>query len=86
MVLIYLLVLFAVFVIWFPAWMIWPNALISRVLALLFGITFVVFGLASRFSSLIDGYIKRKRKSRRVIHIEFAAAELPHGLDWNDRV
>jgi len=25
-------------------------------------------------------------KSRRVIHIEFAAAELPHGLDWNDTV
>jgi ectoine hydroxylase-related dioxygenase (phytanoyl-CoA dioxygenase family) len=25
-------------------------------------------------------------KSRRVIHIEYAAAELPHGLDWNDRV
>jgi ectoine hydroxylase-related dioxygenase (phytanoyl-CoA dioxygenase family) len=25
-------------------------------------------------------------KSRRVIHIEFAAAELPHGLDWHDRV
>lgn len=23
-------------------------------------------------------------KTRRVIHIEFAAAELPHGLDWND--
>jgi ectoine hydroxylase-related dioxygenase (phytanoyl-CoA dioxygenase family) len=25
-------------------------------------------------------------KSRRVIHLEFAAAELPHGLDWYDRV
>lgn len=25
-------------------------------------------------------------KSRRVIHLEFAAAELPHGLDWQDRV
>ena len=25
-------------------------------------------------------------KSRRVIHLEFAAAELPHGLDWHDRV
>jgi ectoine hydroxylase-related dioxygenase (phytanoyl-CoA dioxygenase family) len=25
-------------------------------------------------------------KSRRVIHLEFAAAALPHGLDWHDRV
>ncbi len=25
-------------------------------------------------------------KSRRVIHLEFAAAELPEGLDWHDRV
>jgi ectoine hydroxylase-related dioxygenase (phytanoyl-CoA dioxygenase family) len=25
-------------------------------------------------------------KSRRVIHLEFAAAELPHGLGWHDRV
>ena len=25
-------------------------------------------------------------KSRRVIHLEFAAAELPQGLDWHDKV
>jgi len=25
-------------------------------------------------------------KSRRVIHVEFAAAELPHQLDWHDKV
>jgi ectoine hydroxylase-related dioxygenase (phytanoyl-CoA dioxygenase family) len=25
-------------------------------------------------------------KSRRVIHLEFASAELPHGLNWNDKV
>ena len=25
-------------------------------------------------------------KSRRVIHLEFASVELPHGLDWHDRV
>jgi ectoine hydroxylase-related dioxygenase (phytanoyl-CoA dioxygenase family) len=25
-------------------------------------------------------------KSRRVIHLEFAAAELPHGQNWNDRI
>ena len=26
------------------------------------------------------------QKSRRVIHLEFAATELPQGLDWRDRV
>ena len=25
-------------------------------------------------------------KPRRVIHLEFATAELPHGLDWHDRI
>lgn len=25
-------------------------------------------------------------KPRRVLHLEFAASELPHGLDWHDRV
>jgi ectoine hydroxylase-related dioxygenase (phytanoyl-CoA dioxygenase family) len=25
-------------------------------------------------------------KSRRVIHLEFAATQLPHGLDWHDKV
>jgi ectoine hydroxylase-related dioxygenase (phytanoyl-CoA dioxygenase family) len=25
-------------------------------------------------------------KSRRVIHLEFAATDLPHGLEWQDRV
>ena len=25
-------------------------------------------------------------RSRRVIHLEFAASELPHGLEWHDRV
>jgi ectoine hydroxylase-related dioxygenase (phytanoyl-CoA dioxygenase family) len=25
-------------------------------------------------------------KSRRVIHLEFATAELPHGLEWYERV
>lgn len=24
--------------------------------------------------------------ARRVIHLEFAADELPHGLDWHDRI
>lgn len=25
-------------------------------------------------------------KSRRIIHLEFAAAELPHGLNWHDKI
>jgi hypothetical protein len=25
-------------------------------------------------------------KARRVIHLEFAATELPHGLEWHDRI
>ena len=25
-------------------------------------------------------------KSRRVIHLEFAATDLPHGLEWQDRI
>jgi hypothetical protein len=59
-VVISLLALFAVFMIWFPVWMTWPHAIVSRFLTLLFGITFAVFALASRFPSLIDSYIKRK--------------------------
>ena len=27
-----------------------------------------------------------KASNRRVVHLEFAAAELPHGAEWNDRV
>jgi hypothetical protein len=39
-VLIFLLVLVAVFVVWFPVWVTWPHGLISRLLTGLFGITF----------------------------------------------
>src|ERR1700693_2165022 len=56
-VLILLLALFAIFIVWFPVWITWPHALISHFLTLLFGITFVVFGLVSRFPSLIDSYV-----------------------------
>src|SRR5215469_1400696 len=44
-VLISLLFLFAVFIVWFPVWIRWPHALISRVLTGLFGIAFAVVGL-----------------------------------------
>src|ERR1700682_1266797 len=59
-VLILLFALFAVFLIWFPVWMIWPHASVSRFLGLPFGIVFASFALASRFPSLIDSYVERK--------------------------
>jgi hypothetical protein len=59
-VLISMLVLFAVFVIWFTVWMAWPNALISRLLLGLFAVTFGVVGVASRFTWFLDGYFKRR--------------------------
>jgi hypothetical protein len=60
-VLISLLFLLAVFMVWFPVWMIWPHALISRVLTRLFGITFFVVAIAiKRFSSMVDGHIRRR--------------------------
>src|ERR1017187_4878702 len=48
-VLISLLVLFAVFVIWFPVWMTWPNSLISRILLGLFGLAFFVVGITFKW-------------------------------------
>lgn len=60
-VLISLLVLFFVFIIWFPVWMIWPHALVSRLLTLLFGLSFAIVGLTFKwFSPLVDAYIERK--------------------------
>lgn len=60
-VLISLIVLIAVFVVWFPVWMTWPHALISRLLLGLFGITFAIVGLTFKWlSPLVDGYITRK--------------------------
>jgi hypothetical protein len=60
-VLISLLTLFAVFVISFPVWMLWPNFLISRILLFLFSITFFVVGITIKWlTPLVDGYIKRR--------------------------
>ncbi len=60
-VLVFLLVLFAVFITWFPVWMTWPHALISRFLTGLFGITFGAVGLTFKwFSKLVDEYVLRK--------------------------
>jgi len=55
------LVLSTCFAIWFPVWMIWPSALISRLLTLLFGLTFVLALVAFRvFPGFIDAYVQRK--------------------------
>jgi hypothetical protein len=60
-VLISLLFLIAVFVVWFPVWMTWPHALVSRLLTGLFGITFVAVGLTFKWlSPFVDSYVKGK--------------------------
>jgi hypothetical protein len=60
-VLFFLLTLFLVFIIWFPIWMIWPHAVISRVLTFLFGLSFAAIGLTFRWlAPLVDAFIKRK--------------------------
>jgi O-antigen/teichoic acid export membrane protein len=60
-VLISLLTLFAVFAIWFPVWITWPHALISRILTLLFGATFFIVGMSFKWlSGLVDQFVKRK--------------------------
>ena len=60
-VLISLLFFVGVFVVWFPVWMTWPHALISRLLSLLFALTFFVFGITYKwFSVAVDQYIERK--------------------------
>jgi hypothetical protein len=60
-ILISLLFLFAVFVIWFPVWMTWPNALISRLLLGLFGVTFFVVAMTIKWlTPLVDSYVKRR--------------------------
>ena len=56
-----LLVLFLIFAVWFPVWITWPHALISRFLTLLFGVAFAVVGLTFKwFAPFVDAYIKRK--------------------------
>ena len=60
-VLISLLVLFAVFVVWFPVWITWPDLLISRLLTGLFAITFAAVGLALKWlGRLIDQMVIRR--------------------------
>jgi hypothetical protein len=60
-VLISLVVLFAIFAVWFPVWFFWPDLLITRILTGLFLITFVAVGFALRaFSGWIDRLVIRK--------------------------
>ena len=60
-VLIFSLILLAVFVIWFPVWITWPNALISRLLAGLFGLTFAAAAMTFKWlAPVVDSYIQRK--------------------------
>jgi hypothetical protein len=56
-----LLLLFMVFAIWFPIWMTWPRAYISRALTSLFGIDFFVTGMTLKwFSPLVDRFVERR--------------------------
>ena len=60
-VVIALLSLFLIFVVWFPLWITWPHALVSRFLTLLFGVSFAVVGLTFKwFAPLVDAYFHRK--------------------------
>jgi hypothetical protein len=56
-----MLLLFAVFVVWFPVWFFWPQALISRVLTALFAVVWGVELLTLRwFSGLVDRFVERR--------------------------
>jgi dolichol kinase len=60
-VLISSLLLFAVFTIWFPVWMTWPQSLIAKALTLTFAIVFSVVGLTLKwFNRVVDSYVQRK--------------------------
>ena len=51
----------AVFLVWFPIWMLWPNALVSRLLMALFGVTFFVVCMTlGWFSGAVDWFVKRR--------------------------
>jgi hypothetical protein len=58
-VLFLLLFLFAVFIVWFPVWTMWPHSLVSRSLTLFFGIIFFLAGITFKwFSGLADWLVK----------------------------
>jgi hypothetical protein len=60
-VLTFVLALFAAFVVWFPVWLTWPHAPISRVLTAVFSVTFFVVSMALKWlSGSIDRYWLRR--------------------------
>jgi hypothetical protein len=60
-ILICVLALFAEFVISFSVWMMWPDALVSRVLLGAFGVVFFLVGFAIRLlTPQVDAYVKRR--------------------------
>jgi hypothetical protein len=60
-ILICVLVLFAIFVISFSVWMMWPDELVSRVLLGAFGVVFFVVGFAIRLlTPQVDAYVERR--------------------------
>ena len=56
-VLIALMQLFAVFCIWFPVWIAWPHARISRVLLILFGCDFALTGITLKWLVPLVDYL-----------------------------
>ena len=60
-VLILLLAEFAIFLLWFPIWMAWPDALVSKTLLVIWAICWGIGLLVLKwFSGLIDLWIRRK--------------------------
>ncbi len=57
-VLMALMMLFAVFAIWFPVWISWPNSLIAKALTLTFAIVLGIVGLTLRwFTGAVDVFV-----------------------------
>jgi hypothetical protein len=57
---------FGVFCVWFPVWMIWPHALVSRALTLLFAIVFFVAGITIKwFAPSVDRLVTRAGRQLR---------------------
>lgn len=60
-VLVALLLLFAVFAVWFPIWMAWPDTIIAKALTLTFGVAFCIVGFTLRwFTRVVDAFVVRK--------------------------
>src|SRR5438105_2462247 len=49
---------------WFPIWLIWPHAFISRALLLLLGLATLVVGVTARFHRFVDYTIEESHRLR----------------------